>query len=242
MSGHFNKTSPNAFGGAFGFDANTGGGITLHKHQASIPAGGWNMGDALSSPQGEWDDVLDELDDEDIHDEIERNAHTQYKMHPTDVFSKNKTDKNSLGGLHVSIASVIGVSESKVDLPEKIIESYVKEVLLELGISGNIAVQSKARAKNTGGHYDKVYHLDTNDLGSMGMTNGAYIGTKNRIYRQSNKATDSGDETIEGKFGKTKKQYVDDLESFEDGQSTSEIYCQNYDDEYIDDINIFRFK
>ena len=57
MSGHFNKTSPNAFGGAFGFDANTGGGITLSKHQASIPPGGWNMGDALSSPKGEWDDT-----------------------------------------------------------------------------------------------------------------------------------------------------------------------------------------
>jgi hypothetical protein len=86
MSGYFNKTSPNSYGGTFGLDANTGGGVgNLHKHQASIPKGGWNMGDALSSPQGEWDDNLvydEELDD--IDDDVERKAHTAYNKFATD--------------------------------------------------------------------------------------------------------------------------------------------------------------
>lgn len=245
MSGSFNKTSPNSHGGAFGLDSNTGGGITLNKHQASIPSGHWNMGDALSMKKGQWDDKLDELEEEEIestHSSIEKKAHTSYKQHASDPFANVKNDKFSFGNIGNTVASVISISDSTKYEGEKIVESYIKEVLLELGISGNIAVQSKKRAKNTGGKYDKAYPIDSNDIGSMGMTTAAYIGVINKLHKQSRTDSDDGNSAVGGKYGKTKKQYSQDLEDFDSGEkSTSDIYLRDFDNEYIDKTNIDRF-
>lgn len=241
MSGHFNKTSPNAFGGTFGLDANTGGGVgNLHKHQASIPSGHWNMGDALSSPKGEWDDELEYDEDlDDIDDDIERKAHTAYNKFPNDSLSFAKKDKNALGKIDMTVASVISFAESTKN-NNKLLERYIKSVISE--ISGNIEVQRSPKAKNTGGHRNNtVYPLDTNDLGSIGMTNAAYIGTKNKAYMQDRYGTTDGSETVDKK-GIT-AQYIADMEEFNKGiKSASEIYYEDFDDEYIDNINLKRFK
>jgi hypothetical protein len=240
MSGYFNKTSPNSYGGTFGLDANTGGGVgNLHKHQASIPKGGWNMGDALSSPQGEWDDNLvydEELDD--IDDDVERKAHTAYNKFATDSLRHYSRDKNSLGNVSATVAGIIGFSEGKEN--KRLLENYIKGIISE--ISGNIEVQRSPKAKNTGGYRNNtVYPLDTNDLGSMGMTNAAYIGTKNKTYRQNRHGTTDGAGTTNKKG--TIKQYVTDMEEFNLGnKSSSEIYFEDFDDEYMDDINLKRFK
>ena len=76
----------------------------------------------------------------------------------------------------------------------------------------------------------------------MGMTNGAYIGTINKVYKQTNKGTTDGQETIGGKNSKTKNQYIEDADDFNDGNATSKIYYQDYDNEYKDEMNVERFK
>lgn len=239
MSGYFNKTSPNSYGGSFGLAANTGGGVgNLHKHQASIPKDGWNMGDALFSPRGEYDVGLEYDEDfDDIDDDIERKAHTAYNRFPTDSLSHAKKDKNALGKIDMTVAGIIGFAEGKEN--KNLLENYIKGVISE--ISGNIEVQRSPKAKNTGGHRNNtVYPLDTNDLGSMGMTNAAYIGTKNKTYRQNRYGTTDGSETVDKK-GIT-AQYIADMEEFNKGnKSSAEIYYEDFDDEYMDNINKNKF-
>ena len=72
------NTNPNAKGGAFGYDARTGLGIgSLTKGPASGLGSTWSMGDALSSPKGQWDDI--EIEDEEEFDELE--ADIESKAH-----------------------------------------------------------------------------------------------------------------------------------------------------------------
>ena len=56
------NTNPNAKGGSFNYDSRTGLGYGQTKNGGLGST--WNMGDALSSPKGQWD--YDEVEDEAI--------------------------------------------------------------------------------------------------------------------------------------------------------------------------------
>ena len=60
MSSSLSNTNPNSFGGSFNYDSRTGLGIgSLSGGPQKGIGSNWNMGDALSSPKGEYDKELD---------------------------------------------------------------------------------------------------------------------------------------------------------------------------------------
>ena len=63
MSSSLSNTNPNSFGGSFNYDSRTGLGIgSLSGGPQKGIGSNWNMGDALSSPKGEYDKELDSDD------------------------------------------------------------------------------------------------------------------------------------------------------------------------------------
>lgn len=245
----------NAFpkGGTSSTDDRAGLGIgSLVKGPANGLGSNWSMGDALSSPKGEWDDEINDLEDEDDAELINLKSPTAGKVDRTDSYSHKGNSIGYFGGIGADMSSVLGLSAGYVNKGDLVFENKLKEfiresILLErskssISTSGNIAVQSRSKAKNLGGKHNKAYPIDNTTLGSMGMTNGAYIGTINKVYKQTNKGTTDGQETIGGKNSKTKNQYIEDADDFNDGNATSKIYYQDYDNEYKDEMNVERFK
>ena len=202
MSGapNYTNTNPNAKGGAFNYDARTGLGIASLGGDPNSRLGKEysGMGDALSSPKGEWDDI--DLDDheEDEYDELE--ADIESKRFPTDPKANKRTDTSSFGGLGNSIASVIAAGKdiSGNMVSEKRLKQYITEFLISESISGGINVARAPKAPNTGGkNPGAVYRKDSTTLGSMGgVHTGAYI--KHDGYRQRRSSTTDGAETVRG--------------------------------------------
>jgi len=155
------NTNPNAKGGSFNYDSRTGLGYGQTKNGGL--GSNWSMGDALSSPKGEWDNDLpinalpneivigpdttvEELaiaaglivvDDEEITDvEIGINAKANTSLHmPTvDFAAKKKRNPNSYVGLS-NTSAYLGASHKRSG--DVVLENYIKEVLLEkTSISG----------------------------------------------------------------------------------------------------------
>lgn len=161
------NTNPNAKGGAFNYDSRTGLGYGQTTNGGL--GSNWNMGDALSSPKGQWDyeeelkitantTVLELalfaglIDDEKYNKltaGIESKAHLSFHRGPVDSLAHKGTDISSFGGLGNSIAGVIGLSaghniEGNI-VSESSLEQYIKEVILcELTASGRISVMSSS--------------------------------------------------------------------------------------------------
>lgn len=141
----------------------------------------WKGKDALDNPVGPFDDRKNRLlnkgkDEEDIEDidiEIHNKIGTTFSVQQSDPYSIKKTDPFYYANQYLSD----GVVKST-----QLIESYIKSYLLnELGISGNIAVASSPKGKNTG-NKSKHYHIDNTTLSSMGgVHSGVYI---NQVYKQ----------------------------------------------------------
>jgi len=134
------NTNPNAKGGAFGYDGRTGLGIgSLTKGPASGLGSNWNMGDALSSPKGQWDDI--EIEDEkdlnstfvgpdttvrdlailagliekseefdELEADIESKAHSAFHRGAVDSLSHKGTSIGYMGGIGSDMSAVIGLS------------------------------------------------------------------------------------------------------------------------------------
>ena len=243
MSGapNYTNTNPNAKGGAFNYDARTGLGIASLGGDPNSRLGKEysGMGDALSSPKGEWDDI--DLDDheEDEYDELE--AGIESKIRPslnrfrTDSLSHKGTDTSSFGGLGNSIASVIaaGKNISGNMVSEKRLKQYITEFLISESISGGINVARAPKAPNTGGkNPGAVYRKDSTTLGSMGgVHTGAYI--KHDGYRQRRSSTTDGAETVRG-------MNADDWVDDDDDTSTYEMLDQTTSKEFYDEENLFK--
>lgn len=150
----------------------------------------WTGKDAIFNPVGPFDDresrLLgdDNIEEEDIDKndiEIHNKIHTSYNVQKNDPYSIKKTDPYSFHKGYIT---------SSYNRSQGLIESYIKEVLLnELGMSGNIAVASAPKGKNTG-NKSRHYHIDNTTLGSMqGVHNGVSIdqvGSKqNLAYKNS---------------------------------------------------------
>ena len=154
-----NNTSPNAKGGAFGYDGRTGLGIgSLTKGPASGIGSNWSMGDALSSPKSEYDyeeedlkkfivnskttvrelalfaGLIDEDDYNELEADIESKSHSAFHRTATDSLAHRGTDISSLGGLGNSMAGVIGLAagyKAEGDIvSENNLKLYIKELLL----------------------------------------------------------------------------------------------------------------
>lgn len=159
-SASFSSTNPNSYGGSFNYDGRSGLGIgSLSGGPQKGIGSNWNMGDALSSPKGEWDKELKDNAElssnkinsnttvkelailagliEDNNEEdfnkfdagIESKAHTSYQRRATDSRAKKGTDISSLGGLGNTVANVIGIHSSHNIEGDIVIESILRDFL-----------------------------------------------------------------------------------------------------------------
>lgn len=260
MTNAYSSTNPNAFGGSFNYDSRTGAGIgSLSKHPASGLGSNWNMGDALSSPKGEWDDFDEEdiLDDEDEINDLElkvnRKASKSYNVTATDSLSHKGTSIGYMGGIGSDMSAVIGLSAGKEIKGQSLVENYIREVLKEYSsISGNIAVQSKAKAKNFGGKNNAVYKIDkttshTNSLDNSSSRKSQAInrsgyGNKARTPQNLEPYVVPGlaADTDGSRFLYTDKHELENLEdeiAFNSGKSSYEFIIDDVEQEDSDILN-----
>ena len=228
------KTNPNAFGGSFNYDARTGLGIgSLGGDPNSGIGQNWNMGDALSSPKGEFDTSDNEQEltynisanttvrdlaifagilsiEDDSESGIERKAHTSFQKTPTDSLAYKGTDISSLGGLGNSIAGVIGLSAGHDIKGNPILENFIKEVILfeYKGSSGQAAFSSANIANNLGGKSNKMYFIDRTSASTNTPDPGPDGASNdlglNNISRSAINSKGIGQRRITVKIGKNK--------------------------------------
>ena len=171
MSYYSGTVNPVPKGGSTSSDARTGLGIgSLHKGPASGLGSNWSMGDALSSPKGEYDcSDEEELSDVDVDKKfldidnkkykkkkarIEKKAHVSFHVGAKDSLSHKGTHIGYMGGIGADMSAVIGMSASYQPqgnvLFEDCLRQYIKEILLseDTSISGRINVKRSPKAKN----------------------------------------------------------------------------------------------
>lgn len=257
------NTNPNAKGGAFGYDGRTGLGIgSLTKGPASGLGSNWNMGDALSSPKGQWDDEI-ENDDEDIDDievDIEAKARLSFHRGATDSLSKRGTSIGYMGGIGSDMSAVIGLSAGYSPegnlVSESILKSFIREIILYeyKGVSGRIAVMSAPKSKGMGGkdplRIDKTSaSTNTADAPPIGNLPKGRHGINSKGYGQRAKTPDmypyvkSGKPTTDGAetlgIEKTKLKQKKSEEAFNSGKSTYEDLIDSLDVDNEDEFNVY---
>ena len=238
-------------GGSTSADGKTGGGVgIIAKHQASGLGSNWNMGDALYSPQGEWDNLLDlEEDFDELDDEIENLAFTAFNRTPTDSLAYKGTGIGYLGGIGADMSAVIGLSagyQPKGNLvAEQKLKDYIREALLfeksvsSISSSGRIAVLSSDQGENLGGDPDDPYgdplaSTNTADAAPDGHLPTSRSAINHRGYYQSHNSTTDGAETLYDPL--IGIYYEEDADAFEAGKTTGEI-ASDYNNARKDYLN-----
>lgn len=208
------KTNPNAFGGSFNYDSRTGLGYGQVTNNGL--GSEWDMGDALSSPKGEWDNDLecscDCEEDCDCFDKIEigieLKTHTSTTQFNKDSGSgKSSRDPFSFNGL-ANTSAYLGASHKRND--NALLREYISLLINENKphMGGMTAVRSTGKNK-------VMYKKDTaNSVSGYGMggkgtygidhggytQNGTEDGTPNlhdlSPYVKKGKATTDGAETV----------------------------------------------
>lgn len=239
-------------GGSTSADGKTGGGVgILKKGPANGLGSEYSMGDALSSPKGEWDNLLDlEEDFDELDDEIESLAFLSFNRLPTDSLAYKGTGIGYLGGIGADMSAVIGMSagyQPKGNLvAEQQLKDYIKEALLveksvsSISTSGRIAVLSSEQGENLGSEDDDAYgeplaSTNTADAAPPGHLPTSRSAINHKGYYQSHNATTDGAETLYDPL--IGIYYMEDADAFEDGESTGDI-AQSYNDERADYLNI----
>lgn len=205
------KTNPNAFGGSFNYDSRAGLGYGQVSNNGL--GSSWDMGDALSSPKGEWDDDLEDLelgDDDELEGDIEISYSLSVKS-PTSGSQfnrdsgsgKSSRDPFSFNGLANTSAAVIAASHKRKN---SLIKEYVKEMILS-ELSGSIAASRLGKAypktKTTGSGNGRMLSVDpehginhgTSYINQRGYGNIAKTPDLDP-YVKVGKATTDGAETV----------------------------------------------
>ena len=241
-------------GGSSVGDTNPGGGVgIIKKHQASGLGSNWNMGDALYSPEGEWDNLLDlEEDFDELDDEIENLAFTAFNRTPTDSLAYKGTGIGYLGGIGADMSAVIGMSagyQPKGNLvAEQQLKEYIREALVveksvnSISSSGRIAVLSSEKGENLGSEDDDAYGIplastNTADAAPEGHLPTSRSAINHRGNYQSHNATTDGAKTLHDPL--IGIYYEEDTDAFEDGKSTGDI-ARSFDDKRKDYLSILK--
>ena len=199
------NTNPNAMGGSFNYDSRTGLGYGQTKNGGL--GSNWDMGDALSSPKGEWDKDLPlndseediivgpntsvrdlaiaaglvQIDDEEITSVeagIQSKANTSLHMPTTDFAAKKKRNPNSYVGL-ANTSAYLGSSYIRGGdvMSENVLRDFIRESLMQEKTS--IGVKNKVSA--TIGDPYKPSKANVSNV-SRGM---GHRGTINRGYNSN---------------------------------------------------------
>jgi hypothetical protein len=167
------STNPNSMGGSFNYDSRTGLGYGQTKNGGL--GSSWDMGDALSSPKGEWDNDLPinnpdkieinssttvrdlaiaagliEVEDEEItgvEAGIQSKANTSLHMPVTDFAAKKKRNPNSYVGL-ANTSSYLGSSYNRGSnvMTEVELRNFIREVIL-LEDASSISARKYVKAR-----------------------------------------------------------------------------------------------
>lgn len=193
------NTNPNARGGSFNYDSRTGLGYGQTKNGGL--GSDWSMGDALSSPKGEWDNDLPlndseeeivigpntsvrdlalaagliELEDEEITDVeagIQSKANMSLHIPTTDFAAKKKRNPNSYVGL-ANTSAYLGSSHKRLGnvMSEEVLREFIKEALI---FEGETSIGARKRIKSTLGDPYKPSKSNVSNV-SRGM------GTRGQI-------------------------------------------------------------
>jgi len=199
------NTNPNAMGGSFNYDSRTGLGYGQTKNGGL--GSNWDMGDALSSPKGEWDKDLPLNDSEEdiiigpntsvrdlalaagliekedeqitpIEAGIQSKANTSLHMPTTDFAAKKKRNPNSYVGL-ANTSAYLGASFNRKGnvMLERILKDFIRETIIQEKTS--IGVKSKVSA--TIGNPYKSSKANVSNI-SRGM---GHRGTINKGYNSN---------------------------------------------------------
>lgn len=175
-------------GFSLGYDSNIDKGYGRNSDPRGVGRS-WNMGDALSKPKGEWDDI--DLDGEDIDDidldfdiSIRGKMHTSQKKLPADALSKKKNDISSLGGLGNTVANGLAASHKRSG---NLIREFIFEVLNESPHGGG-----QTSASGVG----RMYKPSNRNVSPHGGLGHKTPGIDTKGYAQSRKATTDGGETV----------------------------------------------
>ncbi len=235
-------------GGSTSADARTGLGYgSLSKGPASGLGSEYSMGDALSSPKGEWDNLLDlEEDFDELDDEIESLAFLSFNRIPTDSLAYKGTGIGYLGGIGADMSAVIGMSagyQPKGNLvAEQQLKDYIREALLaeksvnSISSSGRIAVLASDQGENLGGDPDDPYgdplaSINTADAAPKGHLPTSRSAINHTGYYQSHNATTDGSKTLHDPL--IGIYYEEDADDFEGGKSTGDIAHSFDEDDYL---------
>ena len=196
------NTNPNAMGGSFNYDSRTGLGYGQTKNGGL--GSDWSMGDALSSPKGEWDNDLPinnpnkieinlnttlrdlaiaagllSIEDEEItgvEAGIQSKANTSLHMPVTDFAAKKKRNPNSYVGL-ANTSAYLGASYNRGSnvMTENDLRSFIKEVILQEDAS---SISGRKYVKSKMGDPYKPSKVNVSNisrgLGSRGTINLGY--------------------------------------------------------------------
>lgn len=240
-----NNTNPNSYGGSFNYDGRTGLGYgQLGNNPNSGLGSNWNMGDALSSPKGEWDDVEYDEDVKDCGCRIEINCDCdEFEIgielkSPTSGLAfnqdagsgKSRRNPNSYVGL-ANTSAYLGASHKR---SEDVLREYISEALNDIlyeapHMGGMTAVRRSGNSK--------MYKPDTaNSVSGYGMGGKGTYGIDHGGYGQNGieddpslepyvkggKATTDGAETV----------YYSDIDTdWEEDLSTGESLFNSFDPE-----------
>lgn len=215
------KTNPNAFGGSFNYDSRTGLGYGQVTNNGL--GSEWDMGDALSSPKGEWDNDTSEYScdcEEDcdclnkIEIDIELKTHTSTKQFNKDSGSgQSSRDPFSFNPLS-NTSAYLGASHKRNDnaLLREYITLLIDDVLIKeesLGMGGMTAVRSAGQGI--------MYKKDTaNSVSGYGMGGGTYGTNKSNKPKKDKGYTQNG-VTRKTDDGHDLGPYVEDGDAVTDG-------------------------
>ena len=179
-----NNTNPNSYGGSFNYDSRTGLGYgQLGNNPNSGLGSNWNMGDALSSPKGEWDDEeysdtkecgckieidCDCIDGLEI--DIELKSPTSGAQFNRDAGSgKSSRNPNSYVGL-ANTSAHLGLSASH-NRGGNVLREFILEAIKDILLCESPHMGGMTAASGLG----RAYKPDTaNAVSGYGMAGGTY--------------------------------------------------------------------
>jgi len=222
-----------------------------NKSKSNVGVGGtWDMGDALSSPIGPYDDVEnrmfpDQGEDEDLgYDEIlfyAKQSNAVGGKTDIDIDSHYLNRKHSIGSKvpHAnSVAAVIAASYNRGS--ETLLKEFISEALNEItcmsvrvmvkGSLGDTYKSSKANVSN-------VNQMSPGDPSIKQKGYGQSVGTKDMYpYVKSGKPTTDGGETT----FQTRASIVDEFNWNDPSYSSSDHLLDTLEQDYLDRENVQR--
>jgi len=203
----------------------------------------WDMGDALSSPVGPYDDVENRMfEDQDQDEDLERsdidihNGMLGSLSHGTDSYAKNKSDPGYLGDMGARTPIAASYNRGSEILLKEFISETLNEItcmsvrVMVKGSLGDTYKSSKANVSN-------VNQMSPGDPSIKQRGYGQSVGTKDMYpYIKSGKPTTDGAETM-----RRVNAHIENEDEFNWNNpeySTSDHLLDTLDQDFLDQENV----